>query len=181
MDTIRTSWHHAPPHVFCPDVNYMLTAGTYGKERLFNTNEKLSVVEKTIISCLEKFEWSPIAWAVMSNHYHLIIRSPQKNSDNLKTMVKDIHTKSAIALNQMDGQKGRKVWFEYWDSCLTYENSYYARLKYVMNNPVHHGLVVNAEDYQHCSAGFFKFNADKGIRKRLETYSTDKLKIPDAF
>ncbi len=181
MDTIRTFWHHSPPHVFCPNANYMITAGTFKKYCIFNTSEKLSILENTIQSCLKKYKWTPIAWAVMSNHYHFIASSPDKNSTNLKTMIKEIHTKTAITLNQIDTQKGRKVWFEYWDSCLTYENSYYARLKYVMNNPVHHGIVANAEDYQHCSAGYFKLNADKSIRKRLETYSFDKLKIPDDF
>ena len=159
----------------------MVTAGTYGKEHFFIANEKLKLLERLIFESLATYKWIPISWAIMSNHYHLILRSPEKDSQNLKNMIKSIHAKSAIELNRFDGKKGRKIWFDYWDTCLTYENSYYARLKYDMNNPVHHGIVKNAEDYEFCSAGLFKWHSDKTLKRRLETYKIDNLNVADDF
>ncbi len=181
MNTLKNTWHHSPPHVFIANTNYMVTSGTYQKARLFNTSEKLKMLEDIIFSSLSEYTWTPIAWAIMSNHYHLIVRSPNENDTGLGKIFKTIHGRSSINLNKSDNIPGRKIWFEFWDSCLAYENSYYARLKYVMNNPVHHGIVKNAEDYEFCSAGFFKFNADKQIRKRLESYKTGNLKINDNY
>ena len=181
METIISAWHHSPPHVFQADTNYMLTAGTFEKSYFFGANEKLKLLERIIFDSLEEYKWSPMAWAILSNHYHLILRSPKEESSNLKNMIKKIHAKSAVEINRIDGKKGRKVWFEYRDTCLTFENSYYARLKYVMNNPVHHGVVINAEDYEFCSAGLFKWHSDKTLIRRLEPYKIDKLNIADDF
>ena len=181
MIDIKESWHHSPPHIFKTDANYMITSGTYHKEHFFNTSAKLKLLESIILDSMSEFSWTPVAWAVMSNHYHLIARPEAEKDIKLSKIFKTIHGRSSIQLNKIDNIKGRKIWFEFWDTCLTYENSYYARLKYVMNNPVHHGIVENAEDYEFCSAGYFKFNADKQIRKRLETYGTENLKIRDDF
>jgi len=181
MNNIKETWHHSPPHVFKANTNFMVTSGTYRKESFFNTATKLKMLENIILDSLNEFSWTPIAWAIMSNHYHLIVRSPKENDTGLSKIFKTIHGRSSINLNKSDNAPGRKVWFEFWDTCLTYENSYYARLKYVMNNPVHHVIVKNAEDYESCSAGFFKFNADKRIRKRLESYKTENLDISDDF
>ena len=181
MNNIKSTWHHSPPHIFKTDENYMITSGTYHKEHFFNTSAKLKMLETIIIDYMNESSWTPVAWAVMSKHYHLIVRPPAEKYFNLSRIFKSIHGKSAIQLNKIDNVRGRKVWFEFWDTCLTHENSYYARLKYVMNNPVHHGIVKTAEDYDFCSAGFFKFNADKQIRKRLESYGTENLNIIDDF
>jgi putative transposase len=42
---------------------------------------------------------------------------------------------------------GRKVWWNYRDTCIRSEGDYYNRLKSIFWNPVKHGLVKNPEDY----------------------------------
>ncbi|GMV35168.1 MAG: hypothetical protein AMXMBFR60_29970 [Chloroflexota bacterium] len=44
-------------------------------------------------------------------------------------------------------QRGRKTWWNYWDTCLTSEREFYARLRYVFWNPVKYGLCDSPEDY----------------------------------
>ena len=84
---------------------------------------------------------------------------------SLKNLIQRFHSQSAREVNINAGLSGRKVWFQYWDSCLTYENSYYARLNYVHNNPVKHGLVQDAELYPFCSASWFKKHAEEIVYK----------------
>lgn len=114
------------------------------------------------------------------NHYHWIGMAPD-DATNLKTFVSHLHTTSAKAVNELDQATGRKVWFQYWDTCLTMENSYLARLNYVYNNAVHHKLVPVAEQYEFCSARWFAANADLGLRRKLATFRYDRLNVPDDF
>ena len=72
-------------------------------------------------------------------------------------------------------------WYQYWDRHLTFESSYFARLNYVNQNPVKHGLVGIASNYPFCSAGWFELRAEKSFRKRLATYGYSRVKEPDDF
>jgi len=64
---------------------------------------------------------------------------------------------------------------------LTHKNSYFARLNYVMQNPIRHGLVINAEDYRFCSAQWFRKNAPPGHFKTVISFKTDKINVIDDF
>src|SRR5581483_4790847 len=68
----------------------------------------------------------------------------------------NLHAVTASKINQLDESRGRRVWYNFWDSKLTYERSYFARLSYVHRNPVKHGLVAMANQYRWCSAAWFE-------------------------
>ena len=63
------------------------------------------------------------AWAVMSNHYHLILNVPDE-AGLFKKAISKVHGLSAIKLNQLDKVSGRKVWHNYWESMISYQKSY---------------------------------------------------------
>jgi putative transposase len=96
-------------------------------------------------------------------------------------MIQHLHSESSRKINNLDDQKGRAVWFQYWDTSLTYEKSYYARLNYVHNNPVKHGLVKAAHQYPFCSAGWFEVNAEPVFVKKIKSFKTDTVNIFDDF
>jgi putative transposase len=54
-------------------------------------------------------------------------------------------------------------------------------LKYVHNNPVHHGVVPVAENYNWCSAGWFNKHAVPAFRRTIESFKIDNLKVFDDF
>ena len=62
-----------------------------------------------------------------------------------------------------------------------FEKSYFARLKYVNNNAVHHGLVPVANQYPFCSAGWFEQKADPMFQKKVDSFRCDKLNVIDDF
>lgn len=171
-------WPHSPPHKLIEPGAYMVTAGTYGKAKFFNTPERLSLIQNLLFELADDWKWQIQAWAIFGNHYHFIALSP----DNpLKTLVNQLHSLSSRAINRLDGTKSRRIWFQYWDSHLTYLRSYFARLNYVPNNPVHHGLVSVASRYDWCSAFWFEQNATPAFFKTVCSFKTDKLKIEDNF
>jgi len=66
-------------------------------------------------------------------------------------------------------------------SKITFERSYFARLNYVHQNAVHHGLVRVANQHPWCSAAWFERTATPAQVKTIYSFKIDKLQIPDDF
>ena len=98
-----------------------------------------------------------------------------------RRFITSLHSKTAIWVNKNDGTPGRKVWFQYWDTCLTYQHSYLARLNYVHNNPVKHGLAANAALYPWCSMTWFMQGAGSAFRKTVLSFKHDAVQVVDDF
>lgn len=120
------------------------------------------------------------AWSVFSNHYHVVGCSPCVEN-SVKTLTKAIHAKSAHFVNGLDQATGRQVWYRSWDTQITFEKSYLARLAYVHTNPVKHGFVARAEDYPWCSANWFAQNSHKPFYETVMGFKTDSVNVIDDF
>ena len=173
-------WPHAPVHRLSENGVYMVTAGTLHKTHLFNSPEKLTLLENLLLSLAKKYEWQLEAWAVLANHYHLIARG-NPNSANLTKFLTHLHANSARELNRYDGAIGRAIWHNFRDTKLTYEKSYLARLNYVHQNAVRHGLVPVANQYRWCSAAWFERTATSSRVKTIYSFKLDKLEVDDDF
>ena len=180
MNNQTKHWHHSPLHVFLPNIIYMVTGATLYKKDIFNDDARLLMLHNVLLETADKHGWALQAWAVFANHYHFIARSPE-DATTLKTIIQRIHSLTAREANRLAGTSGRKVWFQYWDTCITYERSYLARLNYVRNNPVKHGLVQSPEDYPYCSAAWFRTHAEPGFRRKVESAPYDRVKVIDIF
>jgi putative transposase len=173
-------WPHAPVHRLGSDGIYMVTAATLHKSHLFVDSKKLTLLERSLLSLAKQYEWHVEAWAVFSNHYHFIARGNNESGD-LKRFLTHLHANTARELNRIDDMTGRKVWFNFWDTKLTYERSYLARLSYVHQNPVKHGLVVKANQYRWCSAAWFERVTRPAMVKTIYGFKTDQLRIADDY
>src|SRR5262249_9081052 len=153
---------------------YMVTSATLHKQHLFNTPEKLTLLENKLLKLAKDYHWHLEAWAVFVNHYHFIARSEVgSEADGLKKMTTHLHNQTSNELNRLDKVEGRTVWYNFWDTKLTFEKSYLARLNYVHQNPVKHGLVAKANQYQWCSAAWFERTAPTAIVKTIYSFKTD--------
>jgi putative transposase len=173
-------WPHAPVHRLDSQGIYIVTAATLNKNHLFADPSKLKLLENSLLSLAKQYKWRLEAWAVFPNHYHFVARS-STDSASLRRFLKHLHADSARELNRMDGKLGRTVWFNFWDTKLTYERSYLARLNYVHQNPVRHRLVAKANQYRWCSAAWFERVASPAMVKTIYSFKTDKLNIHDDF
>ena len=120
------------------------------------------------------------AWAILNNHYHFIAQAPY-DATSLTKLVQQVHSISAIQINRWDNAPGRQVWQNYWDTCITYEKSYLARLRYIHENPVKHGLVENAVNYPYCSYKWFFEQSDNGLKEQVIAQPIDKVDVFDDF
>ena len=171
---------HAPFHKFSFEGSYIVTASTHHRQLLFRGAQALDHLTSLLHQKALKYRWVLDAWAIFPNHYHFVAH-PLGDPRTLSQMVKELHGASSFWLNRVTGQPGRKVWFQYWDTQLTYNESYLARLKYVQQNPVRHGLVESASDYRWCSESYFRESAPKGFQRSLERFKIDRVQVIDDF
>lgn len=158
----------------------MVTSSTLHKEHHFRDKDRLAYLEEQLLQLAPEFGWALEAWAVFSNHYHFVGRSSDEGT-NLGQFMGKLHGCSARHINRLDKTPGRTVWFNYRQTKLTYEKSYLARLNYVMNNPVKHGLVEVADQYPYCSAEWFRVHADPAWYGTVTSLPIDRLNIEDDF
>jgi putative transposase len=179
----RTPWPHAPLHQLSQRGTYFVTTGTYLKAHHFRSRERLQVLHRGLLAVARDFGWRLEAWAVFSNHYHFVGHSPPDAPDasNLPEMLSVLHVKLTRWVNRLDNTAGRKVWHNYRDTRLTYQKSYLARLNYVHQNPVHHGLVPVANRYPWCSAAWFERTASPAMVKSIYRFKVDQVKVYDEF
>jgi putative transposase len=174
------AWPHAPTHLLIEAGVYMLTAATYEKEHFFRGGARLSMLEERFLGTSERFGWTPMAWAFFSNHYHVVMLSPEDPA-TLSEVLRRVHGSTSLDVNRLDGVRGRKVWFQFRDRRLTFEKSYHARLKYVITNPVKHGLVREPAQYRWCSAAWFARNAPPSFCRTILDLPCDQVVEPDEF
>ena len=91
---------------------------------------------------LSRCDATLLAWCLMSNHIHLVVRA---GDDPLEKLVKPLHTGYAGWKNKQIGRLG-PVFAGRFKSPLVDEEAYLLELvRYVHNNPVRAGLVASAE------------------------------------
>ena len=177
---MRESWPHAPPHSFTPHGTYIITAATLHRKPLFDSSAKLTLLRNTTFELAQNYVLILQAWAFFPNHYHLVM-SFENAARAHRDFVKHLYRELAIRLNRLDLIPGRRVMYEFWDSRLTFEKSWLARLNYVHQNPVSHGLVSVASQYPWCSASWFETNARSGFVKSVYSFKIDRINMPDVF
>src|SRR4051812_34373885 len=120
------------------------------KAHVFRKADLLDVLHHEMLSVIQEFGWLVEAWAVFSNHYHFVAHSPVSAEDasSLSSMLYQLHRRTAIIANQHDNTLNRRVWHNFWETKLSYQSSYLARLNYVHQNPVKHRLAPVANHYR---------------------------------
>jgi putative transposase len=173
-------WPHSPVHRLSEAGCYMVTSGTYQKAPLFRAAARLNLLCESLLRLAAETGWQLQAWSVFPNHYHFVAISPP-DAATLGKLMGRLHAGTAKRINDQDGQRGRKVWFQFWDTRITSERAYLARLNYVHRNAVKHGLVREAALYPWCSAGWFQMKAAPAFYKTVMAFPSDRVSVADDF
>ncbi len=173
-------WPHSPIHRLSEHGTYIVTAGTFHKEHHFSGPQRLDYLEANLLRIVKEFGWQLEAWAVFSNHYHFVAHA-MPDARALRAALTELHSTTAREANHLDTTSARKVWHNYWDTKLTYEKSYLARLNYVHQNPVKHGLVRVANQYPWCSAAWFERTASLAQVQTVYSFKTNHIHIADDY
>ena len=174
-------YHHNPPHLFIPNAKYFVTASTLGKYPYLKSDEAKEAAEKYLVKSLDSFNWILEDWVILDNHIHIMINAP-KDSKTLSTVMNNFHRFTANWLSTHNIKKVKDKYFHnYWDTCITYEKSYFARLNYIWFNPVKHGYVENPEEWKYGSY-YNRYQIElKEMENQIDKYPFNKLNIDDDF
>jgi REP element-mobilizing transposase RayT len=115
-----------------------------------------SVVQDKLIAN-HAISYKLIAWVVMPNHVHVLIRL--LNGSSLSPIVQQWKGASAMEINRHLDRRGA-VWApDYHDRYIRDENHLHDSIAYIRNNPVKAGLCGMPEEWPFSSAGM-KWSAD---------------------
>src|SRR3989337_317891 len=172
---------HTPPHLYRAGAKYFITAATFRKMRLFDDKAKERLFASLLKSC-EKHGWKLEDWVILDNHYHIMLTAPE-DKINLSKFVAEYHRFTALFIkkNKPEAASLPRIFNNYWDTCISYERSYYARLNYIYYNPVKHGYTQKAEDYEWGSF-YIRCRDNRAYIERLQIeFPFDEVDIGDNY
>jgi len=89
-----------------------------------------------------------VAYCVMANHVHLLVRLPETSDFNAARMMQRLKGRTAMAANRLLGRQGQAFWrHESYDHVVRdgWEQEWV--VAYILNNPVKAGLVSEWTDW----------------------------------
>ena len=176
-------WPHAPPHRLTEAGVYFVTARARHQRHLLDSDEAKDGFQQKLFELIDEFGWNLEAWAILSNHYHFIAHSPPQSegaAGSLRQLIRKLHSLTTKELNRRDRKPDRtRLWQNYRETHLTFHKSYLARLHYVHQNAVHHGLVKVGSDWPWCSASKFKAAVTPAWLKTVCSFAYDEIAKED--
>ena len=136
----------APPHyplgMLLGREIVFITVCTEGRARMLDTAVHHEVLRRV---WGDSRDWMVGRYVVMPDHVHLFACPASWSPIPLKRWVGWWKRQSAIALGMGDG-----LWqVNFWDTRMRSAEHYAAKLSYVRENPVRHGLVRRAEEWEY--------------------------------
>ena len=143
---------------------YRLIGGTYFFTiNLLNRKSSLltehaNILKEAIAYVKQRHPFEIPAIVILPEHMHLIMQLPENDDDFPKRimLIKQYFsrnmakTESIKTSRQNKGERG--IWQRrYWEHCIRDEQDYQHHVDYIHINPVKHGLVNRASDWQYSS------------------------------
>ena len=145
---------------------YFVTFTVHQWVDVFTRKQYIDIIIDSLKFCQHNKGLKIVAWVVMSNHIHLILRSDENDLSNIiRDYKKFTSTKivQAIEENKKESRsrwllwllkKEDKIWFweeGYHAEEITSPDFFETKLNYIHLNPVRAGIVEKGEDYLYSS------------------------------
>jgi putative transposase len=150
-----------------PDALYHLTSRGDRRKDIYDDDEDRQAFLEVLSSVVEQFNWVCYAYCLMSNHYHLLVQTPDANLSKGMRQLNGIYTQ---AYNRRHKKTGHLFQGRY-KSILVDEDNYLLELgRYIVLNPVKAGMVESAGQWKWSS-----YQATVGEGPAPEWLSSDYL------
>lgn len=143
---------HSPPHWDSENsLYYLISAACYEHKHIISKNPSRFVqLENVLREICEKYSSEVLAWCVLPNHYHILVRT--NHVKELRTKLGQMHGRTSRQWNLEDSCVGRKVWFNCVERIIRNERHFWATINYIHHNPIKHGFCKKWEEWPFSSA-----------------------------
>ncbi len=151
---------HHPPHIYRDDTWYIITSSIYQNQCLLRTKGYKEFARDQLKTLVIHFGFRLTAWVILDNHYHILVKS--RSGMDLSRFLARLHGRISFELNTRDGRRGRRVWHNYWDTCIRTQTDYWIRFNYIHHNPVKHGYTKRMENWPFSSYRYYLEHKGEG-------------------
>ncbi|MGS2723489.1 REP-associated tyrosine transposase [Porticoccus sp. GXU_MW_L64] len=123
---------------------YHVTSRGDRREDIYESNEDRALFLEILGDVCSQYNWVCHAYCLMSNHYHLLIETPDANLSGGMRQLNGVYTQG---FNRNHGRTGH-VYQGRYKAILVDKNSYLLEVaRYIVLNPVRAGMVRSAKEW----------------------------------
>jgi len=137
-----------------PGFHHVVTRGN-NKQEIYLEDVDRTLFCLTLERVRKRYAWDVLAYVLMSNHYHLLLRIGERG---LSDGMHDLNHSYAITFNTRHGRINHLFGKRFWNRELTTDASLQAAARYIVQNPCRAGLVTELSTYPWSS-----YNATLGL------------------
>jgi len=126
---------------------YFVAHVTLRRHQILRGNEDI------LLEAIEKHKAATasdlIAWAILPDHFHLLI---QPGNTNISLLTRRIKLSFSAKYRQRKGLQSGRLWqYRFWDHIIRNQDDMNRHIAYIHRNPVKHGIVKSPFDYPYSS------------------------------
>jgi putative transposase len=134
-----------PPRVEYAGAVYHVTARGHERGAIFRDDHDRERFLGELARRVEEERWAVHAYCLMTNHYHLLVETPEAN---LVAGMQRLNARYSQAFNFRHGRKGHLLEGRYKAAVVEKESYLLELCRYVVLNPVRAGMVRSAGEYR---------------------------------
>lgn len=134
------------PRIVVPNLPLHVMHRGNNRQDVFENHADMYRIKKDIRKSLEKSACSLHAYVIMSNHLHLLVTPPARES--IAIFMQSMANRYVRYFNSKRGRSGT-IWEGRYKSCLVDSDNYlFAVYRYIEMNPLRAGIVTNLGDFR---------------------------------
>jgi putative transposase len=133
-----------PLRLLVENGHYHVTSRTWDRSALFRDDEhRLEFLDRLSLT-VERLDWRCLAYCLMGNHFHLLVRTPLAN---LPRGMQRLNSSYAQWFNRQGGRRGPVFEDRYYGVLIQREPHLLEAFRYIALNPVRAGLCRSPHRY----------------------------------
>src|SRR5436190_1917991 len=127
---------------------YHVFARGNAKQVIFLDDRDHQVFLDVVVEALSRFSWQCLAYCLMPNHYHLVVRT---RNPNLSRGMRQINGVYAQRFNHRHDRVGHVFQGRFGATLIQEDEHLLEAIRYVVLNPLRAGLARSADEWLWCS------------------------------